>query len=155
MGIEDLNNFNYNRENEEKYEYYEDTHDETGAYIPRKFSFTEARAQEGREDGFHPRTNNLVEKDPPKEQVRAISNVMVYEPKKNEDSQTIIDYVKKGEPIILNLEQTPEDCSQRILDFVAGANYALGGSIHRISGDVFLIAVAGVKVIMQEKEDKR
>ena len=77
---------------------------------------------------------------------RSYNNVVVYEPKNPEDVQALIDYLKRKEPAIVNLDKIDEIRSQRILDFISGAIYALNGSVHRISGNIFLISPEGVEI---------
>ncbi|MBE5732904.1 MAG: cell division protein SepF [Clostridiales bacterium] len=157
---------------EDNYEYYEDTHDNNGQYFQRLKDFTVATnnntVSEGREDSFTPRPNNIVnaenveepkEKDEEKEeqkQKKSISfkNVMVYEPTVEKEAQAIINCLKTGEPIILKMDETDEEVAQRVLDFVAGAIYALDGLIKKISTDVFLAVPPFVQVIIPEGEEK-
>lgn len=73
-------------------------------------------------------------------------NVLVYEPRIPEDVQLIIDHMKSYEPAVVNLESVEPETAQRILDFVSGATYALSGSVHRISGNIFLLSPQGVGI---------
>ena len=77
---------------------------------------------------------------------RSYSSVIVYQPRSAEDVQTLINYLKRREPAIINLDGTDEDVAQRILDFISGAIYALCGSVHRISGNIFLLTPEGVDI---------
>lgn len=156
---------------EEQYEFYEDTHDENGQYSKRLRDFTVANNNNseilGREDSFTPRPNNIVsheeknvtppqkeEKPVQKEKKVAFKNVMVYEPMVEKEAQAIINCIKTGDPIILKMDETDEEVAQRIIDFVAGAVYALDGLIKKISNCVFLAVPPFVKVIIPEGEDK-
>ncbi len=93
------------------------------------------------------------------EQSRRISrdyrNVLVYEPKKCSDVQTLIDYLRRKEPAIINLDGTDAPTAQRILDFTSGAMYALGGSVLRISGNIFLLSPEGVGVTVPHEMDQK
>ena len=77
---------------------------------------------------------------------RTYSSVIVYQPRSAEDVQTLINFLKRREPAIINLDGTEEDVAQRILDFISGAIYALSGSVHRISGNIFLLTPEGVDI---------
>jgi len=77
---------------------------------------------------------------------RSYSSVIVYQPQTAEDVQTLIDFLKRKEPAIVNLDGATEAFAQRILDFVSGAVYALSGSVHRISGNIFLLTPEGVEI---------
>lgn len=74
------------------------------------------------------------------------NNVMVYKPKTETDSKMIIDFIRRSEPAIIDLEKAEPEVSQRILDFVSGAVYALNGTVHRVSGNIFLLSPSGVEV---------
>ena len=63
----------------------------------------------------------------------ASMKMIVYHPISYEDTQNIIDNLKSRKPVIVNMEELEIDCAQRILDFMAGAIYALNGSIYKIS----------------------
>jgi len=77
---------------------------------------------------------------------RPYSNMVVYEPHTPEEVQTLIDHMVRHEPAIINLDNVEPDISQRVLDFLSGATYALGGTVNRISGNIFLLSPAGVDV---------
>ena len=76
----------------------------------------------------------------------ANQNVVLYSPKSFEDVQTLIDYLKRHEPAVVDLAGVADASAQRILDFLSGAIYALSGSIHRISGSIFLLTPSGVNI---------
>jgi cell division inhibitor SepF len=75
-----------------------------------------------------------------------MQNFMVYEPKNADDVQTLIDFLKTRESAIINLDNVDPAVSQRVLDFVSGAIYALNGSVHRIAGNIFLLSPEGVGI---------
>ena len=130
------------------FEYYEDTHDEKGDYFTRLSEFT--RSQQAGQVESQPVVQTQVAVD----SGIALNNVKVFAPVNEYDSQKIIDDVKKREPVILNLENTDPDVSQRVLDFVSGATYALGGSVHKISGVIFLVVPEKVRVMLSNGENK-
>ena len=69
--------------------------------------------------------------------------MIVYHPVSYEDTQNIIDNLKSRKPVIVNMEELDLDCAQRILDFMAGAIYALNGTIYKISRRHHLIRPTG------------
>ena len=77
---------------------------------------------------------------------RQYQHVLVYEPTNYNDVQTLIDYLKRKEPAIINLDGVDAAVAQRVLDFTSGAMYALNGSVLRISGNIFLLSPEGVGV---------
>ena len=77
----------------------------------------------------------------------AQQKMIVYHPISYEDTQNIIDNLKSRKPVIVNMEELELDCAQRILDFMAGAVYALNGTIYKISRGIFVVAPSNYGVI--------
>lgn len=73
--------------------------------------------------------------------------VIVYHPVSYEDTQNIIDNLKSRKPVIVNMEELEIECAQRILDFMAGAVYALNGTIYKISRGIFVVAPTNYDII--------
>ncbi len=73
--------------------------------------------------------------------------MIVYHPISYEDTQNIIDNMKSNKPVIVNMEELEIDCAQRILDFMAGAVYALNGTIFKIARGIFVVAPMSYDVI--------
>lgn len=74
------------------------------------------------------------------------SNVVISSPDSFKDVQALIDNLKRREPVIFNLEGISKESAQRILDFMSGAAYALGGSMKRIKEFLFLVTPEGVSI---------
>ena len=83
--------------------------------------------------------------------IQTESNIIMVEPKNHGDMRKVIDYLKQGQTVAVNLENISSEDSQRILDFFSGAIYGLDGSIHRWHGDLFLLAPEGHKILKPEK----
>ena len=79
--------------------------------------------------------------------------MIVYHPISYEDTQNIIDNLKSRKPVIVNMEELELDCAQRILDFMAGAIYALNGTIYKISRGIFVVAPTNYDVIGNDESD--
>ena len=75
-------------------------------------------------------------------------NVVFYYPKSYSEVQKLIDFLKQGESVMLNLDSVSEDEAQRMLDFASGAVYALNGSVQRVSGNIFLLTPEGLNIMM-------
>jgi len=80
------------------------------------------------------------------------SRVAVAEPHEFEEVQMIGDDFKENIPVIINLQNTNQDLSKRIIDFCSGLTYALGGSIKKVADRVFLITPQNTLVTSNEKE---
>ena len=70
--------------------------------------------------------------------------LLLVRPDRFELAADIADRIRERSAIVLNLENTEKDTTRRILDFLSGVTYALGGSVKRISGNTFIITPAGV-----------
>ncbi len=74
------------------------------------------------------------------------ANVVICKPQTFKDVQGLIDNLRRKEPLIFNLEGISNESAQRILDFMSGASYALGGSMKRIKEYLFLVTPEGVSI---------
>lgn len=72
--------------------------------------------------------------------------VLLVEPRSFDDVQSIVDQLKARRPIILNLEGLEKEVAHRILNFLHGAIYALGGETQKIATGIFFFAPPGVDV---------
>ena len=79
--------------------------------------------------------------------IQAESNIIMVEPKSHSEIQQVVDYLKQGQSVAVNLEGLAAADMDRILDFLSGAIYGLNGSIHRWHGDLFLLAPEGHKIL--------
>lgn len=80
-------------------------------------------------------------------------NVVIYYPKNYTEVQNLIDFLKQGESAVMNLDGISDSEAQRILDFVSGAVYALSGSIHRITGNIFILTPEGFNIMIPKQEN--
>ena len=71
-------------------------------------------------------------------------SMVLVKPKDHSDAQMIIDSLKGRKPVIVNLENNDFSEAQRVIDFVSGAVYALGGDVKEISKKIFAIVPANV-----------
>lgn len=72
--------------------------------------------------------------------------VVVLEPTTFEDSQNIADQLKNRRPVIVNLENTDRNLAKRIVDFVSGTTYALGGNMQKVGQGIFLFVPNNVDI---------
>ena len=79
--------------------------------------------------------------------IQTNSNIIMVEPKSHSEIQQVVDYLKQGQSVAVNLEGLSSGDMERILDFLSGAIYGINGSIHRWHGDLFLLAPEGHKIL--------
>ena len=80
------------------------------------------------------------------------ARVQVVEPKGFNDAQEVGERIKSGQPVIVNLQGVDSDLKRRLIDFCSGLTYAIGGSMSRVSDQVFLLTPANVDVSDEEKD---
>ena len=79
-------------------------------------------------------------------------NIVFFYPKSYGEVKQLIDYLKQGESVMLNLDGIGDDEAQRMLDFSSGAVYAVNGSIKRVAGNIFLLTPEGLGIISNQKQ---
>ena len=97
--------------------------------------------------GNQPPSSRMTHSSPPAQADQSsFVRMVVFQPQTYDDTQNIIDNLKSGKPVIINLETLNPDIAQRVLDFVGGAIYALDGNIRKVSKGIFLLAPSGVDI---------
>jgi len=74
------------------------------------------------------------------------NNLVVYAPKNNDEIYRLVDCLKKGEPIIIDLSNMNKTDVQRIIDYLNGALQALSGTINRLQGNLFVLTPRNVNI---------
>ena len=72
--------------------------------------------------------------------------VILLEPRAYSESQQIADYLKKNSSVIVNLKRVTPDQAKRIVDFLSGTIYAIGGDLQKLGGGIFLLTPKGMAV---------
>lgn len=112
--------------------------------------------QEHREDrSQRQNVRRLQRAEPGRPIVQAVpsplSKLTVIEPRNFNDSPKIADRLKASEPVIMNLQNLSPELSQRLMDFVSGSTYCLGGRVQQVGDKVILITPSNVEVSDEEK----
>ncbi|MDD3048445.1 MAG: cell division protein SepF [Bacilli bacterium] len=74
------------------------------------------------------------------------SKLMLLEPRAYSESQQIADHLKNRHTVVVNLKRVTSDQAKRIVDFLSGTIYALGGDLQKIGGGIFLCAPKNMAV---------
>ena len=74
------------------------------------------------------------------------SKVILIEPRVYAEAQDIAEHLKNKRAVVVNLQRIEKDQGFRIIDFLSGTVYALGGDIQRIGTDIFLCVPDNVEV---------
>ncbi len=85
------------------------------------------------------------------------SKMILLEPRAYSESQQIADHLKNRNTVVVNLKRVTSDQAKRIVDFLSGTIYAIGGDLQKIGGGIFLCTPNNVNVqgkITDEKAGK-
>ncbi len=74
------------------------------------------------------------------------SKVVLSEPRVYAEAQDIADNLKSKRAVVVNLQRIDREQGIRIIDFISGTIFALGGDIKRIGTDIFLCTPDNVEV---------
>ena len=74
------------------------------------------------------------------------SRMMLLEPRAYSESQQIADYLKNRSAVVVNLKRVTPDQAKRIVDFLYGTIYAIGGELQKLGGGIFLCTPNNVNV---------
>ena len=86
------------------------------------------------------------------------SKMILLEPRAYSESQQIADHLRKRNTVVVNLKRVTSDQAKRIVDFLSGTIYAIGGDLQKIGGGIFLCTPNNVNVegkITQDGEGKK
>ncbi len=73
------------------------------------------------------------------------NKIYVLVPEGYEEAQTIGQYLKKGYPVIVNLEKLSNDAAKQLIDFTSGTVFALDGNLYKIGAHIFLFSPPNIK----------
>ena len=74
------------------------------------------------------------------------SKMILLEPRAYSESQQIADHLKKRNTVVVNLKRVTPEQAKRIVDFLSGTIYAIGGDLQKIGGGIFLCTPNNVSV---------
>ena len=76
----------------------------------------------------------------------------VVAPRTFNDAQQLADRFKADQPVIVNLQTANRDLARRIIDFISGLCYALGGKMEKVADQVYLLAPSHVNLAEEERQ---
>ena len=68
------------------------------------------------------------------------------EPRVYSEAQEIADHLKNRRAVVVNLQRIDHDQAKRIVDFLSGTVYAIGGDIQKIGSSIFLCTPDNVEI---------
>jgi len=78
--------------------------------------------------------------------VKKDNTMILLEPRAYSESQQIADYLKANSSVVVNLRRVTPDQAKRIVDFLSGTIYAIGGDLQKLGGGIFLCTPNTVNV---------
>ncbi|MGM1046511.1 cell division inhibitor SepF [Paenibacillus uliginis N3/975] len=72
--------------------------------------------------------------------------VVLLEPRSYDEAQEIADHLRSFRTVVVNLQRVRNDQALRIIDFLSGTVYALGGGISKVGGNIFLCTPDTVEI---------
>ncbi len=89
---------------------------------------------------------------------KAGSKMVLVEPRAYSESQTIADHLKGRNSVVVNLKRVTNDQAKRIIDFLSGTLYAIGGDMQKLGNGIYLCTPKNVNVegrMSDLEEDKK
>ncbi|MBM7095851.1 MULTISPECIES: cell division protein SepF [Alteribacter] len=74
------------------------------------------------------------------------AKVMLIEPHSYDECQDIADHLKNRKAVVINLQRIHNDQAKRVVDFLSGTVYAIGGDIQKLGMNIFLCTPDNVDV---------
>ena len=96
----------------------------------------------GTEDEFY----SMSEEDAIKEADKSGNKMILLEPRAYSESQQIADHLKNRNSVVVNLKRVTSDQAKRIIDFLSGCIYAIGGTMQKIGVGIYLCTPKNVNV---------
>ena len=84
--------------------------------------------------------------------------MILLEPRAFSESQQIADHLKKRNTVVVNMKRVTSEQAKRIIDFLSGTVYAIGGDLQKIGVGIFLCTPKNVNVegsISEEDGNKK
>jgi cell division inhibitor SepF len=114
-------------------------------YEQRRYE-EEPREQEPREMKQQTQTQSQNQNVISLQSVQKSSKVVLFEPRMYAEAQDITDHLKNRKAVVVNLQRISRDQGVRIVDFLSGTVYALGGDIQKVGTNIFLCTPDNVDV---------
>jgi len=96
----------------------------------------------GTEDEYYA----MSEEDAIKEADKSGNKMILLEPRAYSESQQIADHLKNRNSVVVNLKRVTSDQAKRIIDFLSGCIYAIGGTMQKIGVGIYLCTPKNVNV---------
>ncbi|MCI8575659.1 MAG: cell division protein SepF [Bacilli bacterium] len=96
----------------------------------------------GTEDEYYA----ISEDDALKEADKTGNKMILLEPRAYSESQQIADHLKNRNSVVVNLKRVTSDQAKRIIDFLSGCIYSIGGKMQKIGVGIYLCTPKNVNI---------
>lgn len=110
--------------------------------LKKMFSDDEEDNLMGTEDEYY----SLSQADAIKEADKSGNKMILLEPRAYSESQQIADHLKNRNSVVVNLKRVTTEQAKRIIDFLSGCIYAIGGTMQKIGVGIYLCTPKNVNV---------
>ena len=83
----------------------------------------------------------------------ASTKVMITKPTAFDEATDICDDLKNRKIVVVNTSSMEPKVAQRLLDFMGGASYALGGELQEVEKGVYILSPSNVEVTNELKNE--
>ncbi len=81
-----------------------------------------------------------------KESTDGGTKMILLEPRAFSEAQQIADYLKARNTVVVNMKRVTPEKAKRIVDFLSGTLYAIGGDLQKLGNGIFLCTPNNVTV---------
>ncbi len=122
----------------------------------KKVFFDDSEKKDSTVDDYYTVSNKQLKE----EDGKSGSKMILVEPRAYSESQQIADYLKNRNSVVVNLKRVTSDQAKRLIDFLTGTIYAIGGDLQKLGNGIYLctpnnINVQGKMSDGEEKETKK
>ena len=96
----------------------------------------------GTEDEYY----SISEDDALKEADKTGNKMILLEPRAYSEAQQIADHLKNRNSVVVNLKRVTSDQAKRIIDFLSGCIYSIGGKMQKIGVGIYLCTPKNVNI---------
>jgi cell division inhibitor SepF len=96
----------------------------------------------GTEDEYY----NVGEDEALKEADKTGNKMILMEPRAYSESQQIADHLKNRNSVVVNLKRVTSAQAKRIIDFLSGCIYSIGGKMQKIGVGIYLCTPKNVNI---------
>lgn len=110
--------------------------------LKKLFADDEEENLVGTEDEYY----NINEDEALKEADKTGNKMILMEPRAYSESQQIADHLKNRNSVVVNLKRVTSAQAKRIIDFLSGCIYSIGGKMQKIGVGIYLCTPKNVNI---------